>query len=294
MGKILQSIGVKEAEDKAVEPTTRMDFLGNTVDTQKMTIEVGDERKQELHELLLKWMHKIMYNKKALQSLIGKLSFVTNCVRPGRIFLSRLIEVTVGMTDNEKILVTEDMRKDVKWWLEFLPGFEGTGILWLQDNVNTDALLASDASLTGGGATHDKQMFHFRFSPQIMQETENIAQREMLTIMIAIKLWKQELSGKVVRFSTDNQNCKFAINKGHSKDKFILKCLREIVWDCAHHNILLKCVYIESKKNVIPDALSRWYQSADARRTVKRHTDRSWRRRSIDATLTNFHTDWSL
>ena len=41
MTNILQEIGVQEAPEKAIEPTTRMEFLGNTVDTAKMTLEVS-------------------------------------------------------------------------------------------------------------------------------------------------------------------------------------------------------------------------------------------------------------
>ena len=92
MGRILKSLGVAESEEKSVEPTTRMEFLGNTTDSHSMTLEVSPQRKEELVELLRHWKGKKLFSKKQLQSLIGKLSFVTNCVRAGRIFLSRLIE----------------------------------------------------------------------------------------------------------------------------------------------------------------------------------------------------------
>ena len=88
---IFQATGIQEAKDKAVSPTTRMDFLGNTLDTEKLTIEVSENRLLELNQLLKQWKNKKRCNKKQIQSLIGKLSFVTNCVKAGRVFLSRLI-----------------------------------------------------------------------------------------------------------------------------------------------------------------------------------------------------------
>ena len=91
MTNIMKEIGAQEADDKAVTPTTHMDFLGNTVDTVKFTIEVAESRKLELLNLAQQWMGKDWFTKKELQSLVGKLSFVTNCVRSGRIFLSRLL-----------------------------------------------------------------------------------------------------------------------------------------------------------------------------------------------------------
>ena len=44
MTKIMRMFGIKEADEKAVTPTTRLEFLGNTVDTVKMTIEVSEHR----------------------------------------------------------------------------------------------------------------------------------------------------------------------------------------------------------------------------------------------------------
>ena len=44
--KLLEVIGVSEAEEKAVPSTTRMEFLGNTVDTVKMSLEVSADHIQ--------------------------------------------------------------------------------------------------------------------------------------------------------------------------------------------------------------------------------------------------------
>ena len=49
-----------------------------------MIIQVTDNRLQEIHKLLSVWINKRSANKKQLQSLIGKLQFVANYVRPGR------------------------------------------------------------------------------------------------------------------------------------------------------------------------------------------------------------------
>ena len=41
---ILDSLGIQEALDKACPPSPRMEFLGNIVDAQKMTLEVSPQR----------------------------------------------------------------------------------------------------------------------------------------------------------------------------------------------------------------------------------------------------------
>ena len=292
MGHIMNAIGVKEAQEKSVPPTTRMEFLGNTVDTVKKTIEVSEIRKNELLQLCHKWQNMQFFTKKQLQSLIGKLSFVTNCIRPGRIFISRLLQVLRGSSEQEKHEVTDEIKQDLRWWQEYLPSFKGVSILWLHDSLCYEELLASDASLVGGRAVHHKEFFHVKFPQWVLVNMDNIAQRKMITICIAVKLWPKELSGRVVRFYTDNENCMNAINHGRAKDEFMLQCIREIAWVCAHSQILLRLRYISSRSNTLPDALSRWYQSAEARRKVKRMTNSTWKRRSIQLSNFKFESLW--
>ena len=226
---VLQVLQVAEATDKAIEPTTRMEFLGNLVDTVKLTLEVAPERVAELLQLINIWLEKKTFRKKHMQSLIGKLSFVTNCIKAGRIFISRLIEAMAKCLEEGTLPIENETKLDLIWWKNYLPRFNGVSILWLQDQLQIDFFLAMDASLIGGVAVQGKDFFHFKYSQEILFETTNIAQRELFTILIAVKIWKQQLAGKVVRLSMDSQVAMYAINKGRSKDKFTLKCLRELI-----------------------------------------------------------------
>jgi hypothetical protein len=62
-----------------------MTFVGILFDTKKLTISIDEKRLAEISELVLDWLTKQFYNKKKeLQSLLGKLIFVSQCVRPGR------------------------------------------------------------------------------------------------------------------------------------------------------------------------------------------------------------------
>ena len=292
MTRIMQSIGAQEAPEKSVAPTTRIEFLGNMVDTQKMTLEVSEHRMIELAELLEVWNGKQKCNKKQMQSLIGKLSFVTNCVRGGRIFISRLIDCLKEFSDKEYRCIGQETKKDISWWQKFLPTFNGVSMLWLYDRMQPNSLLASDASLIGRGGTCGKEYCHFRFSENILLQTDNITQRELFTIMVVVKIWCKKLKGHRVRFFTDNEAAMYAINNGSTSDAFMMKCLHEIALISANNEILLKAVHISTKNNVIPDALSRWYINSESKRTFKCHTDNTWIRQSVSKQLMNFITDW--
>ena len=84
---LLVELGVEESKSKACPPTTRATCLGVEFDTLAMTKPVHPERLLEIQELLRTWSHKTKATKRELQSLLGKLSFVSKCVKNSRIFL---------------------------------------------------------------------------------------------------------------------------------------------------------------------------------------------------------------
>ena len=89
--EIIGECGAVEAIQKACTPGPRMVFLGILINTEKMVQEVSPDRLQELHKLLQCWLVKSSASKKQTQSLIWVLQFVAICVKPGRVFMSRLL-----------------------------------------------------------------------------------------------------------------------------------------------------------------------------------------------------------
>ena len=84
-------LGLPSSPEKDCHPSMRMICLGILVDTEKMLFEVPADRLSDLKTELLQWTQFSTFTRRQLQSLLGKLSFVTACVRPGRIFMSRLL-----------------------------------------------------------------------------------------------------------------------------------------------------------------------------------------------------------
>ena len=91
LGHILGRCGFEESVEKACPPNTKMIFVGILFDTKNLTISIDEQRLAEISQLVLDWLIKQVCNKKELQSLLGKLNFVSQCVRPGRIFVNRLL-----------------------------------------------------------------------------------------------------------------------------------------------------------------------------------------------------------
>ena len=86
-----EKCGFEEANNNACHPSTSMIFVGVLFNTQSMTIEITAERLKEIISLLTSWLNKEKASLKEIQSLLGKLNFIAACVRPGRVFISRML-----------------------------------------------------------------------------------------------------------------------------------------------------------------------------------------------------------
>jgi hypothetical protein len=113
---LLDSCGLEESFHKAVPPSTRMEFLGIICDTDKLVLEISDDKLKDIHRILLCWIDKKFAKLKEIQSLVGKLNFIASCVKPDRIFMSRLLNWlrdVYGQSSN--ISVPTLVQKDIKW-----------------------------------------------------------------------------------------------------------------------------------------------------------------------------------
>ena len=90
------------AEDKMVGPVKKVIYL---------------DKYNELMLLLPKWLQKRSCQKQQLLSLIGKLSFICIVVRPGRMFLQRLIDLSMSVEKlSHHINVNKEAQLDIIWW----------------------------------------------------------------------------------------------------------------------------------------------------------------------------------
>ena len=207
LGEIIRWCGLEENMEKACPPNVRMIFFGVLFDTVKMTLEISEDRLVELNGILRTWLTKSKATRKEIQSLIGKLSFVASCVRPGRIFLCRCLNELRGFPDQGKHNVPAELIKDVMWWEKFMEEYNGVSIMSIEEWSEPDAVLASDACLIGCGAWSEesRQFFHSTFPECISKLGLHISDLELLSIVVAIKVWGRQLSGKKIMVKCDNE-----------------------------------------------------------------------------------------
>ena len=260
LGSILRDLGIVEAQEKAEGPNVIMTFLGIQFNTLDLTLSIDENRVAELNNLLKEWTQKDKAYLKEFQSILGKLAFAATVVRSGRTFLCRAFAFMKVLSDKEKSKLPSEVRKDFIWWRDFLKDYNGISMMLNSVVEDADSTFASDACLKGCGAFYHlkQEFFHLKFPENILKEDRPIHQLEMLAIVVSVKLWGDYFAGKRIRIYCDNESCVYVINKGKSKDLFLVSCLREILFYGAKNNFTINAEHIAGVENRIPDYLSRW------------------------------------
>lgn len=154
MNRIFSELSLQASPDKDIPPCCEMTCLGVQINTASMILTVPQFSLHELQEELNSWSNVQFCTRKDLQRLLGKLSFVTSCVRPGCAFKCQLINTLKGAPQNCKarIKIPAEVRSDLQWWKFFLQHFNSVSVIPSNIVVSNPHLFATDACLTGCGA----------------------------------------------------------------------------------------------------------------------------------------------
>ena len=108
-------------------------------------------------------------------------------------------------------------------------------------------MFACDACPSGCGGISRDQYFHEEFPSSIAQLKMHINALELLTLVVALKVWGSRLRGKRVLMFCDNMSSVNLINKGLSRDDFHQSCLREICFTAAVNNFAIKAQHTRGR-----------------------------------------------
>ena len=259
IGWLLKHYGLVEAPEKAMAPSTKMDWLGVSFDTLEWSMALKPGKLQEL----LEWLPKLLKCKRVkrvlLQKVLGSLVWASSIIRAGVVFFNRLLSLLRKLKrPNHSIHFSREAKKDVEWWVRTLKAFGGKA--QIPAAVWTPLVsFSTDASLEGFGMVWGSRALAGIFP--IGFEDLDINKLEMVTVMAAVKHWFGELANLKVRIFVDNQVCVALLNYGITKSPFLAACLRELNFYLAAHNIEIKAEYIPSKQNCLADLCSRAFSN---------------------------------
>jgi hypothetical protein len=269
IGSLLEELGLAESVDKARPPSTQMVYLGVKFDTTSMTMSVPPEKLAEVREDIEKWYRKTTAVKRELQSLLGKLFWVSRVVRHSRTFINRLLTQLrdmAGKPENMKAKISEECKKDLLWWRSFIKDYNGITMIENEEAIQLSlaqlldkpfTVCVGDATLTGGGAWHGQSYWSRQLPHDLKDHKIPIHIKEFLVVIVSTKLWGCHWSGKVVQIFCDNDAVCDVINGERPTDPKMLSLLREfkfLVCKFRFHPILRK---ISTSDNAIADHISR-------------------------------------
>ena len=267
MLKVCETVGFKVNPSKTVQPTTQIEFLGIWIDTGSFELRLSDVRLADLMEELTMWMPRKRAKKRALLSLIGKLTFAARVVRAGRSFLRRMIDASTRVKHlHHYVKLDNSFKADLRWWTIFLKDWNGISIMyepvWLN---NCDMELYTDASNLAIAGYYRGDWFVELTSP-----VTSINYREFRGVVLSAATWGHQWTSKRILFHCDNLSVVHIMNSGTSRSTSLMSMLRSLLYLAAVHQFEFRAVYINTHANTIADALSRldfykfWHLAPDA------------------------------
>lgn len=256
---LCRCIQIPIKSEKTVNPTTCIIIYGIEVDSKNMITRLPEEKLSKIRVKLQAFKCRKKVTLQELQSLIGLLNFATQCVVPGRTFLRRLYDLTIGVScPNFYVRLNRGARADLSMWDSFMQSFNGR-CMFLNDNwISSESLkLGTDASSTIGFAAVFGSDWVAERWPSHFQ-THHINILELFPIVLAVELWGNKMANHKITFHCDNLATVCVLNKQTSKDPIMMKLVRRLVLVCMHYNILFCAKHVNGVDNIIADSLSRF------------------------------------
>ena len=251
-------LGIPMAPEKTFGPSTILTFAGVELDTICCESRLPEDKLLKCQQLIDNFLGKKKATLRELQSLIGLLNFACSVVVPGRSFLRRLIDLTIGLKKpSHFVRVSKEVKADLFTWQQFFKDYNGKSFFLNEQWEDSESLqLFTDAAGAHGfGAVFGAHWCYGEWPKTWIGL--NIAILEFYPIVLSLILWGGHIRNKRITFFTDNEALVHVINKSTCKDKYLLTFVRKLVLVCLRQNILFKAQHIPGFKNVLPDALSR-------------------------------------
>ncbi|GAU99281.1 hypothetical protein RvY_10307 [Ramazzottius varieornatus] len=207
MKAICADLGLPLVPEKTDNPTTKLDFLGVTLDTVNLTLSVPDGKVQELNECLSTFDNRRKDTKREIFSLAGKPSWCTKCIPAGRIFMRRVVDIAMKSRRlDHSLKLSPGFFDDLRWWKNFLPLWNGKASfleLYWTEAQSLDLYTDAAGSIGRGGFWAGK-WFQILWPTWVTSLNPPIAWTEMVPVLFACFLWGSAWSGKRITFHSDN------------------------------------------------------------------------------------------
>ena len=250
---VIEQVGLSINPSKVFPPTTVLPIMGIVVNVNERTFSIPEDKLHEIWCLCNEMFLRDRITKRELQTLLGKLLYISRCVRGARMYINRLLALLRSHHTHTHITPDEGFYLDLCWFIAFLKHFNGV-VTFRKQSVSE--MVFVDATLTGIGGSWGKRAYSTSIPSEISREVA-ISQLELYNIVVAMRLWAAAWENKAVCIRCDNESAVSVCNSGRTKDAFMNLCLHNLWLLISRYNIDFRVVHIRGRDNDLADALSR-------------------------------------
>ena len=199
--------------------------------------------------------------------LLGKLSFASAVVTPGRTFTRRLWDVSKrfhGAPAHYKIVLSAECKKDIQWRFTLIRDWNGKSFfLSLNITPATELGLFTDASGSiGWGAFYGNEQRWIQGRWHADDQLKSIEFKELYALTAACGAWGEQWGRRRIVIHCDNRSVVDCVASGTSKSPSVMSLLRTLFMICARHDFTVSALHVPGVSNCIADALSRFNMQA--------------------------------
>lgn len=258
---LAQDLGLNLAEHKCVAPTTSIEWLGYKIDSVNMIVSIPALKLKEFVKICKQWLTRRRAKKKSLQSLAGKMAYISGCVSQGRKFMCRVLATIRSMRDRDWTTLSDDFRLDVKWFYLYSKAANGVALFSLE---RTEFEVECDSSLQGAGGAGGSLCYNWKYTATHTKTFNNIHELEAVNVIVAFNTLcpSQAPQGAKIIIYTDNISSACALESGRTSDPTLGACSRELWLLAARHDFVINIVHKPGNDIPLSDALSRFHQDS--------------------------------
>lgn len=154
-----KQLGLVFQDEKTVWPSTKVEYLGLTIDSAAMEASLPEDKLLYLRDLLDSWSRKHSCHLTEVQKLLGFLQFCSQVIPHSCVFLHRITQFsTTFKTPCSRRHIPAAVRSEIQWWKTYSSTWNG--ILLITQQFTYLPMLAV---LRGLGAFSNLIGFHQRF-----------------------------------------------------------------------------------------------------------------------------------
>ena len=295
IGDCMESIGIEEEIKKRDGPKTEIEIIGLVWNTSNMTVTPSVEKKEKILNILYKIKLLKRTTIKQLESVIGKLTFCAVLMWPGKAFLRRLRDLLYKYVNKYgrktvTVYLPDWALRDVNWWIDWMLKIPKVSIIRQCIPKSPNKTMEFDGATNGSrekgwrpgiGINFEGRMMWDEVPTKFLNSYINIernyekeyaiAHFEMLAIVVGLWSFRELLkTDDCILLRTDNKFVESVLKSKNSADLFLSDGVRWICMFAMEKEIRFYVTYINTKVNIVADALSRFDPKTATDEVVRR------------------------